>query len=403
MEVTYIKKLNGSYLEISEPQAEVDICGERMLLANRMHGLLPVGVTSMDGAKIYQYDITGRQALDVLLEHKQMDEQMFVALLAGINRVAERLENYLLVERGLLLLPEFIFRDYETGEFWFCYYPGKVSETEYTFQRLTEYLLTKIDHKEEGVVSLAYYIYEEALKDGCSLSGMRDKITFFQAQKEAEERQTHPVLEEDGTETEEKITEKLPIETALWNKRKQEGTDRQSRKQKDTQERRNNNMFQKIEVFVSDTKQKLGQLSKISSILKKLFPQKKEEQEPEPFVFEPEQEEVKQGRPTTLLMTKNGEAEGILKYMGSNQLPDFKIEELPFLIGSDAACGGVLETKTVSRMHARITKLENTYYIEDLNSSNGTRVGGELLSYKKKVPLITNEIIEFADEKFRFI
>lgn len=381
MEVTYIKKMNASYLEISEADAEVDACGEQMLLSNRIHGLLPVSMVSVDGNRSYQYDITGKQALDVLLEHKQMDAQTLVELLVGISAVAERLENYLLVESGLLLLPEYIFRDYETGEFWFSYYPGQVSETEYTFQRLTEYLLTKIDHKEERVVQFAYQIYEEALKDGYSLSDIRDKISFLDAPKEIETECDYSVTEE-YEEVQDSSVEK------------QSSTDT---------DRKKNFISQKWETFMQSVKQISEQMSNVSDFFTKLFSKNKKVQKPEPFVFEPEQEETKQSRPTTLLMTKGKEAEGILKYIGSNQLLDFKIEELPFLIGSDASCDGVLETNTISRMHARITKLENTYYIEDLNSSNGTCVGGELLSYKRKVPLITNEIIEFADEKFRFI
>lgn len=384
MEVNYIKKLNASYLEISETDAEVDVCGERMLLENSIHGLLKMGVTSIDGKRIYQYDITGRQALDVLLEHKQIDEQMFVRLLAGISGVVARMENYLLVESGLLLLPEFIFRDYETGEFWFSYYPGKVAEAEYTFQRLSEYLLTKIDHKDERVVQLAYHIYEEALKEGYSLAGIRDKLTFFSVSKESEIEKEHPSLEESGDE----IIEKSKTDSVDENVKNH---------------RAKNNFLPNWKEGIRSVTQAYGQVSNFPALLKNLISQNKKASEPEPFVFEPEKEEVKQSRPTTLLMTKNGEPEGILKYIGNNQLSDFKIEELPFLIGSDASCGCVLETKTISRMHARITKLENTYYIEDLNSSNGTRVGGEVLSYKKKVPLITNEIIEFADEKFRFI
>ena len=44
-----------------------------------------------------------------------------------------------------------------------------------------------------------------------------------------------------------------------------------------------------------------------------------------------------------------------------------------------------------------------TNFIEDMNSANGTKAGGTLLDYKMKVSLQANEILEFADEKFRFI
>lgn len=376
MEATYIRKLNVSYLQLSDTDTETerDICGEQMLLQNRIYGFLPISLLSMDEKRIYQYNITGRQALDGLLEHKQIDEQMLQGLLAAISSMAERMENYLLAQAGLLLLPEYIFRDYETGEFWFCYYPGKLLENEYTFQRLTEYLLTKIDHKEEQVVRLAYQVYEEALKEGYSLSGIRDKIIFFKEEEgRMQEKETESIEEPETAEPLKEHTN--PVVSKL----------------------------QKRYILLVEKFFKAKNLVGTAAVIKKLPLKRKKAVKIEPIVFEPEAEEVKTGHPTTLLVAKTGEAEGILKYVGNNQLPDFKIEELPFLVGSDISCGGVLAKKTISRMHACITKTENTYYIEDLNSSNGTKVDGEILSYKEKTALKSNQIIEFADEKFRFI
>ena len=72
-------------------------------------------------------------------------------------------------------------------------------------------------------------------------------------------------------------------------------------------------------------------------------------------------------------------------------------------MGSAAECNGCVESDTVSRMHARFTKVEDIYFVEDLNSANGTKIGGRELDYKGKASLQKNEMIEFADEKFRFI
>lgn len=47
--------------------------------------------------------------------------------------------------------------------------------------------------------------------------------------------------------------------------------------------------------------------------------------------------------------------------------------------------------------------MDDIYFLEDLNSSNGTYVGGEPLNYKTKMSLQKNEVVLFADEKFRFI
>ena len=79
------------------------------------------------------------------------------------------------------------------------------------------------------------------------------------------------------------------------------------------------------------------------------------------------------------------------------------IDISPYTIGSEATCDGYLPSATVSRRHARILRKDDIYLIEDLNSSNGTYVGGELLDYRTRVSLQKNEIVIFADEKFRFI
>ena len=43
------------------------------------------------------------------------------------------------------------------------------------------------------------------------------------------------------------------------------------------------------------------------------------------------------------------------------------------------------------------------FYIEDLNSTNGTFVNDEVLAYKEKKLLKSNDIVRFADVKYRFV
>ncbi len=75
-----------------------------------------------------------------------------------------------------------------------------------------------------------------------------------------------------------------------------------------------------------------------------------------------------------------------------------------FLIGSqrDEADGIILDD-TVSRIHARITREGDGYYLEDMNSTNGTYRNGEALNYKEKVKLEKNDRISFAKQQYRFV
>ncbi len=130
---------------------------------------------------------------------------------------------------------------------------------------------------------------------------------------------------------------------------------------------------------------------------------KNAQKEQEPFVFEPEEEEHKSANPTVLLAGISQKPEGILRYEGTGGYSDLVIEKDNYVIGSAAECDGRIPSATVSRRHAKISKRGTVFFIEDLNSSNGTRVGGELLNYKTGMSLQKNEVVMFADEKFRFI
>ena len=123
------------------------------------------------------------------------------------------------------------------------------------------------------------------------------------------------------------------------------------------------------------------------------------------YVFDPEEEEEWQdtARPTVLLQQTTEPIQGILRYEGDGTCANLEIKGERYVIGSDRNCEGYLPSSTVSRRHAQITRTGDVYFIEDLNSANGTWVGGSLLDYRTKMSLQKNEVILFADEKFRFI
>lgn len=378
MEIEYKRELTKSYMCVKTDQDFLPFEKE-ILTRNSISGILPVNTTFADAATVCWYDITGMQAFDHALETEMMDSQMLTKFLVSLCGMLEQLESFLLDPGHLWFSQESIFKNNQDGSFWFCYCPeGKENITE-GFQKLMEYLLTKIDHKDQRAVKMAYHIYDQVIKEGYSLIAIRESLTYDRVDIEPVADRT---LENSRVELEQ-TSDQTEKEKTVHKADKADGKAKV--------------IFQKaIEHFFPD-------LAKIKEYRQELAKKKEKKNEIQPIVFEPEEEEVRMGRPTVLLADQKKTIQGILRYEGNNQLSDLKIDTFPYVIGSAADCPGYVDCVTISRHHAKITKVENVYFIEDMNSANGTKAGGTLLDYKMKVSLQANEILEFADEKFRFI
>ncbi len=71
----------------------------------------------------------------------------------------------------------------------------------------------------------------------------------------------------------------------------------------------------------------------------------------------------------------------ILKF-NSTVLKELKTDQDEIIIGRDSGNDIPIDNVGVSREHARIIKGENYYFIEDLNSTNGTFVNGKKINKK---------------------
>lgn len=381
MEISYLRNLNGSRMVIK--QAHMGEPWERKMLQwNPLSGVLTPDSVCEDGEEALWYDITGMQALDVRLDTEEVDYEMLLQICGAILAAAEQLEKRLLSPDAVLLKPECIFMDNVRDDIRICCCLGNPKPIEEAFGELMQYLLKKLNHKDAAAVEAGYRLFEETSRAGYSMREIPKLLSVGNLQKEKTE-----VCQEEEAD--------LPFDTA--EPREEQGISHQGYRIK-IKECLGKGKKRKESTFISQIQKKFrGKREKIlETFVKKKPPEA-------PFVFEPEEEEPKRSRPTILLSEISHKPQGILKYEGTGGCMDMKIEGTAYIIGSDAACDGVLPKDTISRRHAKITRKEDVYFIEDLNSSNGTFVGGELLNCRVKMSLQCNEIVMFADEKFRFI
>ena len=82
----------------------------------------------------------------------------------------------------------------------------------------------------------------------------------------------------------------------------------------------------------------------------------------------------------------------------------FKLHIGDNLIGRDAMCDVVLRSPTISRRHAnlRVSFNQKNFTIEDLGSSNGVRLGSEVLRLSKKL-IGSGEEMQVGEIKLRLL
>ena len=75
------------------------------------------------------------------------------------------------------------------------------------------------------------------------------------------------------------------------------------------------------------------------------------------------------------------------------------LEKGRYRIGRSSDCDLVLPSASVSRYHAVVEKVGNDFFIEDLKSTNGTKINGEMISRYQLKP---GDEIEICDHKIIF-
>lgn len=115
--------------------------------------------------------------------------------------------------------------------------------------------------------------------------------------------------------------------------------------------------------------------------------------------------EEKEYEPTCLLNVPADvpEQTPVLKACDEAKYKSIPITSLPFFIGKlRMNVDFCLESDTVSRYHAKISKEGDTYYLTDLNSTNGTYINQQLLQTYEKKALSFGDEVAFADIRYQF-
>lgn len=446
-EILYERNLTGSFMKI--PACLSASFDEKIMLKRKLPGLLPVEKCYVNGMGQYWYNITGKQSVDTYCRMKEIGIDFIERMIISICSQIEILEWNLIDTNCLMLDPELVYITNQTQEIIFTLYPDTKGDLAQELQHLMEYLLTKIDHKDMDAVHAAYGIYEKTLDPSYSVIDIRDAIVEAkkassrervlrqQAQIEQREREIEfenaernvkneaglnkiigglkqklaEPSEKNQTSHSQRIlresnkVEKKPIKKESMFSKEKDG------KLKDRKLKDRNQIYRNMteEYLMGNTGRNIfGRKEKKSVKYNRRKPYQEslnvaETPSYEVSMHEELVQEMPEVHPTVCLADYQARPQGMLLYEGTDNRENIPLMQPLVKIGKGKGVDAKIEKGTISHFHAQINHEQDTFYIEDLNSTNGTFVNGEGLTYKERKKLVINDIVQFADIRYRFV
>lgn len=432
MEVTYRKNLGRSYMCIEEEGELIEPYELRMLESRRIPCLLQMQTVISEGNIRYLYDISGKQQITDYFSGKKMGYDFLQKLLFSVYEVCGSLPEYLLREEGVCLREELIYVNLEDGSLQFTYLPFYEKNLPEAFRSCMEQILRKIDHQDSAAVELGYQAYQLSIKENINISRMLGSIlgkpelcgitdaagTYGNSVRKREEDHKTPkddVEEQRGREVRDiKGWESGKKAVNKGTGEREAGGGKNGRNSRDNTEGAGKKTIWeemrelwdrwKGSLHMTGTVQKY--VSGLSAVFMQKYRKKESAEERVPEMPEPDavREEDVPIHPTEFLGVRENVPIGKLVYHGIHQCEDILIKGEVCLVGKNAGqVDGVIPAEGVSRLHARITRQEGSYFIEDLNSTNGTYLNDMMLEYHQPKPLNIRDKVRFGVEEYVFL
>ena len=358
LQTEYVRNLNINYERILLGKKPEDNRYQYCILSRGgIRGLLSCNLRYINDVAYLYYDISSKQNVAQLFTGRPIPREWVKDFLWNMQQLRQELGRFLLDTHNILWYPEHIFQDLDNSQFSFLYIP--YYEGEESFGDFLDFLVEHVDYDDEVLVDCVYNMYEQLERNG---------EVYLQNQIfEDAKALTQPLLENNPEQTEtDSDTQAVGVKSVI----KQEGEEpvRKQREEKKGLRSIFESRRQKNRELREDYRVDMHQAMNGYAVAEEMRYDAEEygrtiyieeKQNESAFVhrlYTPEDRVIAElSKPSITLGKKKGEAEA------------------------------VLEDPSVSRIHARITKEGDNFYLEDLNSTNGTFKNGlRLQPYEKK-------------------
>lgn len=445
--------MNRNYMVIHPKQGQNESYMIRMLNGNKISGLLSFQEKQVDGDVMFYYDITSKQPLNRVLEKRSLTAGEFRGLICDFIFTLRQMERFLLDEGQLCLKPEHIYVEPDTFHGSFCLIPGKRGDFSMEFCELAQYLLDHVNHSDGEAVVLAFSVFRECRKDNFGIDDIERCMGETDEKGMGTVGPTERRIEESVPEQPEwewDITQKSMVKNQETQEKKQNDSFLYRRGAARWRRTAAGGIVSGMILVPAITFRLMGtggflQWSKeifacellLAALLAAALrrsetaePGKKLESEKGAEGIGPGEEELwkvyfnemdecgETERQSRTENSKDADSEENMKtvlltaapvYQETRSLapidggPEIPIGYYPFLIGKNKDLSDFfLNEDGVSRLHVKIDKTEDGYSVTDLNSTNGTRVNGELLEANETRSLPLGSELAIAAVRYRF-
>lgn len=372
MQTEFVRSLNCNYerilLEEKPEEKRYQYC---ILNRGGIKGLLPCSLRYINGSAYLYYNISSKQNIKQLYGGRTITRAWITDFMWSFRQIEQELGRFLLDRGNILWYPDQIYQDLESNVFSFLYFP--YHEGSNGFKELLEFWVEQIDYNDEALTDCVYQMYEQYERNG---------DVYLQTKIFEDVRRL-----EDAGRPESAVGPDKPEKTVNFGETTSFERTADSGKAVNSGEAAS---FRKTAEITSNAEKPKPFFG--------IFMSKKREREIRENYRQSMQESM-QGY-AVAEETAYGEEYGKTIYIeGPAEPVNVKREvctpdgRILAVIDRPITTIGkrkeeadiVLEDMSVSRLHARIVKEKEKYYIEDLNSTNGTFKNGlRLQPYERR-------------------
>lgn len=197
LDIKYYKDYRHNYLILKDNGClSENVYQRKMITENRIKGLLCSQERFINGEILLYYEITSRQSLFSIYDGRTIGMEQLRKFFLQLKLVNDLLEKFLLDAGCLILQPEYIFQDIETGEYSFLYYPDP---EEAGFSRLLDFLMDRVDNEDTDAVETVYRIADLIGKEQFVLD---EVLKWFQDDVTVNNKRQRQEIHDTGTEQE---------------------------------------------------------------------------------------------------------------------------------------------------------------------------------------------------------